>query len=392
MDSERFKNSPIGRLVPISGYDARFNEQYEHVAFVADPLPNRIDLEASTWKAVADAMLALGRLDNATSRFPSPTLLVRPALGREAVSTSALEGTFTDLEDVLAADVEEIEGLSPDLREVVNAIAAMEFGFDAVKAGRPLSVHLACEVQEVLIRGTRTEDPDRGRVRTGNVFIGREDQRVPETRFVPSPSGPLLDEGFRAWETWVNADNEIHLLVKVALAHYQFEALHPFHDGNGRVGRTIAILQLIAGGALHFPNLAISVALEEHDTEYRDSLAAVSETGDFDPWVRLLTGAIADQSNRELEKVDRLLALRTELVDQARRNRIRGLGVQIAEDLIGFPFLRVPAVSQRYEVSFEAANKAVARLVDAGILTQVGERTYGRVFVANSVIAALRNT
>lgn len=391
MDIARFEGSPLGHLVPISGFDPRFNEEYSHFAYVADPLPNEVALSGDTWSVVADAMLSLGRLDDATSRFPNPHLLVRPAVRREAVSTSALEGTFTDLEDVLAADVDESAALPPEVREVVNAVTATEIGVEAIRSGRPISVQLACELQEVLIRGTRTEGDDTGRVRTGNVFIGREDQRVIETRFIPCPAGPRLEIGFRQWEQWVNADNSIHLLVKTALAHYQFETLHPFHDGNGRLGRILAILQLIAGGAIHYPNLALSAWLEEHGTEYRDGLAAVSATGDFDPWVRLLARAVAEQAERERTRVDHLLTLREELVNRTRQAGLRGLAIQITEDLIGFPLARVRDLSERYGVTFEAANRAVARLVEQGVLQQIGDRSYGRIFAAREVVNILRD-
>lgn len=390
MDADRFANSPIGKLVPISGFDARFNEEYDHVAFVAEPLPETVELDNQTWNRVTEAMLKLGRLDDATIRFPNPNLLVRPALRREAVSTSALEGTITDIEEVLAADLEEKAALPPDLREVLNAVAASEFGVDAINAGRPLSTHLACELQEILIRGTPTEGPDTGRLRTTNVFIGREDQRVPETRFIPSPHGPLLETGFREWEKWNNADSQLPLLVRTALAHYQFETIHPFHDRNGRVGRILAVLQLVAGRALHHPNLAISDWLENHDDDYRDGLATVSETGEFAPWVEFFARAVGEQAEREYQRVDRLLTLRHELVDRVRDARLRGVAVQIAEDLIGFPFIRVPDVSDRYAVSFETANRAVGKLLGAEILAQVGEQTYDRVFMAPDVVRALR--
>lgn len=391
MDRDRFAGSPIGQVVPISGCDARFNEEYEHVAFVAAPLPDEIHLTGATWASVADAMLSIGRLDDATSRFPNPSLLVRPTLRREAVSTSALEGTFTDLEDVLAADEEDRSELPPDLREVVNSVVATEFGVAAVSSGRKVSLHLACELQELLLRGTRAESPETGKIRTTNVFIGRDDQRVVDTRFVPCPAGPQLEAGLREWESWINADNGVHLLVKMALSHYQFEALHPFHDGNGRVGRTVAILQLIAGRVLHRPNLALSTWLEEHDNEYRDGLAAVSATGDFDAWVALFARALTEQSARERQRVDRLLALREELVNQVRQAPARGLAVQIAEDLIGYPYVKVPEIATRYDVTFEAANKAVARLVDIDLLRQADERRYDRLFVAPQVVRALRD-
>lgn len=188
----------------------------------------------------------------------------------------------------------------------------------------------------------------------------------------------------------MNADGGLHLLVKIALGHYQFEALHPFHDGNGRVGRIIAILQLVAGGALHYPNLSLSDWLEVHDAEYRDGLAAVSQTGDFNPWVSFFTQALAHQAEVELDRVGRLLALRENLVARVRNARARGLAVQIAEDLIGLPYLRVREISERYEVSFEAANKAVGRLVDLEVLQQVGDRKYDRLFSAPEVARALR--
>lgn len=390
MDIKRFESSPIGQLVPIAGYDPRFDEEYDHVAYVPDPLPEHVALDSDTWIVVADAMLELGRLDDATSRFPNPLLLVRPALRREAVSTSAIEGTFTDIEEILAADVEDQSQLPADVREVVNAIAAMEFGLDAINSGRALTVHLACELQEVLITGTSSDGPDTGRIRTSNVFIGRDDQRVHETRFIPSPHGPTLEGLFRQWEEWVRADQSIHLLVKCALAHYQFETIHPFHDGNGRVGRTLAILQLVKAGAMHHPNLSISVWLQDHDAEYRDGLAELSATGDFDPWVRLFATAIAEQAASERDRVNRLLEMRDELVEQARQAKLRGVAVQIAQDLIGFPYLRVPDISERYDVSFQAANKAVARLVEIGLLRQVGERSYSRVFTSPKVVGTLR--
>jgi Fic family protein len=336
-------------------------------------------------------MYALGRLDEATGHFPNALVLVRPTVRREAVSTSALEGTFTDLEEVLAVDPNNIDDLGHDMREVVNAILATDYGVAQVTAGRAMSVQLACELQEILIRGTRTEGPDSGRIRRSNVFIGRDDQRVPDTRFIPVPAGPQLEDGIRGWEAWVNSESEVHLIARVALAHYQFETIHPFHDGNGRVGRILAILQLMSGGALQYPVLALSSSLEAHADSYRDGLAAVSETGDFDAWVAFFAQAIGQQARVDCDRVDRLLTMRKELMDRVRDARARGLAVQVAEDLIGFPFVRVREIADRYGSSFEAANKVVSRLVDIGMLRQVGDSNYDRLFVAPDVMRVLRH-
>ncbi len=390
MDEHRFENSPVGRLVPITGFDPRFGEEYAHVAFVPDPLPAAPTFAPTTWASVADAMHALGGLDAASRQFPTPGLLVRPALSREAVSTSAIEGTFSDLEEVLAADPG--DRLQGSLREVVNSIVAIEHGVESLRSGRALGVQLLCELQEIIIRGTPSEGQDTGRIRSGNVFIGSPNQRVPETRFVPCPAGPVLEGGVRELERWI-ADTTVEVAVpaKVALAHYQLETLHPFHDGNGRVGRTLTILQLISSGTLHYPNLSLSVWFERHDREYRDGLANVSETGDFDPWVSLVSQAMADQARNETQRIDRLLTLRSTFVSRARDARLRGLAVQISEDLIGYPVASVRNISDRYEVSFESANRAVKRLVEAGLVIQAGNQSYDRRFVAPEVMDALRS-
>jgi Fic family protein len=267
VDCEAFRSSPVGSLVKITGHDHYLGRPYDHFAFVPIPLPATVPLEERTYKLVGQAERAIGRLDAATSRLPNPSLLVRPALYSEAVSTSALEGTYAPLTEVLEADYVEQSRQSVEVREILNYVRAAERGL-ALIAEKPICVSLINDLQGVLVRGTRGDVYDAGQLRKRQVYIGERSGGVERSRFVPPPHGDLLIQGMSDWEKWINADDTIPLLVKVALGHYQFETLHPFTDGNGRLGRLIMVLQLIYANALRYPILNLSPYLELRKEEY----------------------------------------------------------------------------------------------------------------------------
>lgn len=388
MDASRLQKSPIGHLVPIEGYDHRYHERYTHVAYVPDPLPDSLPLEEGTWNAISEAMLALGRLDAATLRLPNPSLLVRPAIRKEAVSTSALEGTYAAFTDLLEADYLKETELSMAVLEVHNYVRTAERGLQLIKE-RPIAWNLIAELQAMLVRGTRGGMHDAGMLRRGQVLIGPDGCRVEEARFIPCPAGDVLEKGLSDWEKWINADNDIPLLVKVAAGHYQFEALHPFSDGNGRLGRLIAILQLVAGEALTYPVLNISPWLETRRSTYQDHLARVSESGDFNPWVTFFAEAVRRQAEDGIRKVDALIQQKEETVGRLRAEGVRSVAIPIAEELIGYPVISPTEAKERHDVSYQAANTAIGRLVELGILEQIGNRSYARLFRAPPVIRIL---
>jgi Fic family protein len=388
MDPEAFGKSPVGRLVPIKGHDQRWDEEFEDYAFVPDPLPASLPLSESTYTIVADAAMALGRLDAATNRLPNPRLLVRPSLRLEAVSTSALEGTYATLTDVLEGDFVEETRRSAEVAEVLNYVQATETALERIKE-RPISFNLIAELQQILVRGTRGDSYDAGRLRERYVLIGPDNCRVSEARFIPPPHGDQLRDGVSDWEKWINAEDSIPLLVKVAAGHYQFETLHPFSDGNGRLGRLIAVLQMIYNGALRYPLLNISPWLERRRTRYQDHLLQVSQTRDIDPWIAFFCNAVLDQSVDAFARIERLITLRDEMIRTLRQVRARGTSRAIVDDLIGFPVITVPAMTAAHHVSYQAANTAVARLVELGILREATGRTYDRVFVCDAVLREL---
>lgn len=269
MDVDKLRDSPIGQLVPISGYDPRFKEQYDYFAYVPDRLPAKLSLDASTYNAVVEASAAMARADQAASLLPNPVLLARPATRREAVSTSALEGTYAALSDVFEADFLDADELTSSVSEVRNYVRAAERAYQLIEEGQPISIRMLEDLQRELLRGTPSDGPHAGSVRTTQVFIGVGNRRVTSARFVPPPADHRLRDGLEAWQNWIrDSSGVIPTIIRVAAAHYQFETLHPFHDGNGRLGRLVMALQLMSAGDLLYPVLNISPYLEQKRADY----------------------------------------------------------------------------------------------------------------------------
>lgn len=392
MDLNAFSSSASGVLVRISGTDPRTGRHYEHAAFLPAPLPELSpQLTTETWEAVSQASLALGRLDEAGHRIPNPMLLRRPSIRREAVATSALEGTYAPFEEVLEADVqeeEEAQPFSPALQEVLNYVRVADLALEWIPH-RPISVSMLCQLQSLLVQGTPGDTPAAGRVRDIQVIVGPEGTPVEDARFVPPPPGDQLVAGFQEWESWLREDHSIDPVVAVALAHYQFEALHPFNDGNGRIGRLGVVLQLIRAGVLHEGLLTISPWLEQRRREYQDHLLRVSQTGEFDPWIRFLAQGLKARAEAATAQIQRLLDFRNEMEELARTTPLRGVAGQIAVDLIGRPVVTATSASRNYDVSYQAANTAISRLAEAGILREATGRRYARIFVSDRVRAMI---
>jgi Fic family protein len=388
MDVEAIRNSPIGTIVPISGTDVKTAEPYAHHAFIPSPLPDELDLSQRSWLAVLEAEAALARLDQAAWQIPEPSLLRRPSLRREAQSTSALEGTYAPFEDVLESDVDEAGAVSAEVREVLNFITAAEAGFSWI-ADRPFSVDFLARLQRVLVADTPSEHDDAGRVRIRQVVVGARGASVRDSRFVPPPPDDSLRAGLDAWVTWLNAPpTRMPRVVRAALAHYQFETLHPFSDGNGRIGRLVIVLQLLRDGALREPILVVSPWLEAHRNEYQDGLLRLSQTGDWDAWVEFFAGGVAASADSTRVRIDELVGFTRSARDLVRASGISGVAERLSGDLIGAPILTASVVAKRYSVSHQGAMNALRRLVAAGLLR---ERTRANrvTFVCDRVVAIL---
>jgi Fic family protein len=332
-------------------------------------------------------MTELGRLDAAASLVPNPALIARIATRREAIGTSALEGTYADLTELFAAEVlppnERETDVAPNVREVMNYARAADSAYAWV-VDRPITLGFLGALQAEIVRGTDSDGPDAGSVRETQVFIGAANRRVSEARFVPPPPGDQLRSMCERWIDWLTASApvaEIQLVARIAMAHYQFETLHPFTDGNGRLGRLVTVLQLLREGALRSPVLSVSPWLEERADEYRDHLLQVSVTGRWGPWVEFFANAVREEARSGHGRIMRMLELRQEIADTVRTALPRArLAVEIAEDLIAYPMLSVADAQRRYGRSNQANRNAVAALVELGLLEPYNEARYERVY------------
>lgn len=396
MDTSLFVNEQSGHLVPIHGSDPTEGE-WHHYAFVAQPLGREApELSREAYMAVAAARAAIAALDNTSRRLPNPTLLRQPTLRREAQATSALEGTYAPLEDVLITDEDDVADV--DLREVLNYVRMADHAFASLADGRPLSVSLLEELQTILVRGTRAEGPYSGRIRPIQVAIGRRsdaapgDARVKAARFVPPPPGETLESGIRDLATWIRADHsaEIDPVVVVAMAHYMFEALHPFNDGNGRIGRLLVVLQLQTIGLLDEPTLTISPWFEARRTEYYDRLFAVSTTGDWDGFVTFFAHGLRESADFTLRQMLDLVAVRDELKEVVRASPLRAESALLMVDFaVASTSFTIKQAAEGLGLSVARTSKLVTSLVELEVLRQAGTSTYKRRFYAPRVFGVL---
>lgn len=374
MDRTRFESSPIGNLLPIVGTDGRSGEPYAHVAFAAHPLGGAPTLSTSTWNMVSRANRALGRLEQGSLLVTNPALLRRPTLRREAQSTSALEGTYAPLEEVLAADV--TEDHSSALNEVLNFVRAAERGFDWLAQSRPLTVGLLCELHRTLVAGTAANTEEAGRVRRIQVVIGSRGGSIYDARFVPMPEGPALDAAVQDLVNWIAPAGHagIDPVIAAALSHYQFETLHPFNDGNGRIGRLLIVLQLVSDGALSDGLLSVSPWFEQRREMYQELLADISATGDWNRWVAFFSEGLAASAEDTATRLSRLLALQARYHEVIREAGGRGLIRDIADYVVGSPFVTIPILVGATARTYQAVSTAVRKLVELEILQQMPGR------------------
>lgn len=392
------RESPIGRLVPISGHDGRFGAPFEAEAFLPDDLPTSIDIPTDVWMVLSDAAAELGRLDNAASLIPNPQLVTRAATRQEAIGTSALEGTYAELTELFAAEVlpdtDTTSGLAPNVREVMNYARAADLAYAWI-SDRPITLAMLASIQGELVKDTVSDGPSAGAIRDSQVFIGPRHRPIGEARFIPPPPGDQLRSACERWVAWLTAAEparSIPLIARVAMAHYQFETLHPFTDGNGRLGRLVAALQLMRGGSLSAPVLSLSPWLKERADAYRDHLFAVSATGEWAPWVEFFARAVHDEARVGRDRIMRLLALRARLGEEVRAALPKArLAPEIADDLIAYPVLSVADSQRRHGRSNQANRAAIASLVELGIIQPFGEARYDRMYWCPSVFAAIES-
>ena len=354
--------------------------------YVPAPLPPRIGWSAELAAGLSDADRAVGRLAGEGRRLANPHLLMRPFIRREAVLSSRIEGTQATLGELLAAEAGAAVERSPeDLREVGNYVAALEQGVKRLR-DLPLSLRLVRELHEALMRGVRGDAATPGEFRRSQNWIGRPGSTLANASYIPPPPERLM-ECLGSWETFLH-DRSLPPLVHAALAHAQFEAIHPFLDGNGRVGRLLITLLLVERGILPTPLLYLSAYFEASRREYYAHLLAVTEEDAWEEWLSYFLRGVAEQSEDALSRIQRIDELlggwREELADTNSRLPERAL-----ELFVGNPFWTVGKLAERTKVAFTTAQRAIDRLEAAGIVSLATERKRDRVYCARAILEIL---
>ena len=365
-----------GRYVTVSTVGEPFQ------AFVPAPLPPEppVVWSAALRRRFDAALVALGRLDAVTALLPNATLLLYSFVRKEAVLSSQIEGTQSSLADLLLYEIDEQPGVPiEDAREVSRCVAALERGLEKLRGGLPICMRLLAEMHEALMshRGSGGKTP--GEVRRSQVWIGGT--RPGNAAFVPPPADAVPD-CLASLERFLNDDPEpVPPLIKAALVHVQFETIHPFLDGNGRIGRLLIVLQLVADGVLREPMLYPSLYFRKHRALYYDLLNEVRLRGDWERWLDFFAEGIEASATQAVATANALLAL-----VNADRDRIAGLGraagsaLEVHQALQRQPIATSATLVKATRLTPATVNKSLAHLERIGVVREVTNRQRGRVF------------
>jgi len=382
MDPADFSKTAAGELTPIvEGGTPSW-------AFVPATIPVNLELGTSVVKHLVRAENALGRLQGSVGRMVNPYLIARPLLRREAILSSRMEGTHTTAARLVSAEAHAGSVSDPDTQEVANYLRAMNHGVELLEQ-IPVSLRLIRALHEELLKDVRGSQETPGHFRRVQNFIGHSD--IASARFVPPPF-ERLDELLNDLERYLNLDDETSdtpLLVRMALAHYQFETIHPFRDGNGRVGRLLIPLTLLAQKRISSPILYLSGYLESRKRTYIDLMLGTSQTGDFRPWIEFFLEAVGSAADESSETAKQLIALRDGYHAQLHRTRGSVLTLKLVDALFELPFTTVAQTAELLEVTQATAGKHLARLEEAGIVVESTGKKRDREFVAPALLRAL---
>jgi Fic family protein len=379
MNASSFDVNIHGRLV-------RTTQGYS--AYVPHPLEPDIQLDLELVSILSEADRGLSELAGVARTLPNPQLLIGPFVRREAVLSSRIEGTQASLSDLFffeAANLRKKE--VPDVREVSNYVRALEYGLERVSE-LPLSLRLIREMHERLLAGVRGEHQTPGEFRRSQNWIGPPGCTLTDANYVPPPVKEMK-QALYAFEKYLHTPSRLPPLIRLAMIHYQFEAIHPFLDGNGRIGRLLITLLLCTQSLLPQPLLYLSAFFERHKDDYYRLLLAVSQKGHWENWIRFFLRAVATQARDAIRRSDSLLALWHDYRARMQEARASALLLQLVYELFEYPAITNRRAADRLSITARSAQLNVEKLVEAGILQESTGQQRNRVYVAPEIIRIL---
>ena len=371
-----FKAPAAGRVI---------NTAQGYAAFVPAPLPPQFQYSHELVMALSAADAALSELSGLGRLLSNPRLLIGPYIRREAVLSSRIEGTQASLSDVLADEAGRPgQSAVDDVQEVRNYVVALEYGIERL-AQLPLSLRLVCELHERLMQGVRGNHATPGEFRRSQNWIGPAGSTPVTAPYVPPPVAEMK-EALGDWEKFLHVRGTLPELIQCALMHEHFEAIHPFLDGNGRVGRLLITLFLIERGRLTQPLLYLSEFIERYRRDYYHHLQAVRTHGDWGTWLLYFLNGVRWSARRAIRQARQIIDLRENL-----RQRMASMpkATPLIDALFENPYLTPPRVMELTGVSDPTARTLLAKLKSAGILREITGRQWGKVHVAQEVLDAL---
>lgn len=376
MEASAYQAPEAGRVIRTAqGYSA----------FVPAPLPPELHYSPALVRLLSVADAALSELSGLGRVLPNPHLLIAPYLRREAVLSSRIEGTQTSLADLLSDEAGQTpQAPADDVREVRNYVVALEYGIERLRA-LPLSLRLVRELHERLMRGVRGDRATPGEFRRSQNWIGPHGSTPANAPYVPPPPQEM-HEALAAWETFLHRREELPDLIQCALMHEHFEAIHPFLDGNGRVGRLLITLFLIERGRLSQPLLYLSEFIERNRDDYYRGLHRVRTHGDWNGWLHYFLAGVQWSALRAVRQARQLLALR-----EAMREKLASAPRAFAfvDPLFENPYLDANRIKTFFGVSDPTARKVLGTLEAAGLIEETTGRGWGRLYLARGVLAAI---
>ncbi len=385
MKLEDFQNSSAGRVIKV------WQAQPPYWAFTPNPLPPDLPFDIELINALSKADRALGELAGLGRTMPNPELLIRPFIRREAVLSSRIEGTQAGLAELYAYEAQQLalpnikaDAALADVREVLNYVHALEYGMERLKT-LPVSLRLMRELHERLMAGVRGEHAAPGEFRRTQNWIGRPGCTLSDATYVPPPVDEML-HALDAFEKYLHSDDQNPPLIRLALIHYQFEAIHPFIDGNGRIGRLLISLLLINWNVLPLPLLYLSAYFERHRDAYYDRLLQVSRGGAWRDWIIYFMRGVAEQSRDAISRAKQIQDLQIEWRRQLQKKRVSGILSGIVDSLFETPMISATDVQARFGVTHPTAMRALRKLVELNVVQEVAGHERNRQYVAGDIL------
>jgi len=350
-------------------------------AFVPGPLPPRLDVDAKLLRRTEIAARELGHLAGMARSLPNPHLLIRPFMSREAVLSSKIEGSQATLSDLLILEATPAKGTA-EAREVSDYVRALDFGLDRART-RPVALNLILEIHDIVMQ--QSSGAAAGQFRKVQNWIGPPGSKITEATHVPPPV-PDMHAALHALEKFIHADSDLPLLIRLAAIHYQFEAIHPFIDGNGRVGRLLLTLLLCTEEALPHPLLYLSEFFERHRRDYHDLLLQVSRQGAWNDWIDFFLVGVSEQARDASARAVKLQDLRTRLHEKFHAARSPALLLKLIDELFTSPYITFGRAQRVLGITPRGAGLNVLKLEDAGVLRRVPKTSRPILFVAPKIL------